>query len=166
MTITGQDICGLTDDGIFMATLENSKWEVVKENNCPKPLFTHGHGPVIVHLGENNYKLYAETYDVKEDEAYEITKVTKPLHVIYTKNDSSSSITEFENENYAREVNFLWANNELVSPAYESGFGDHMIFLPEYNLENQIMFINLNGFDNTDVPNGSPGIGIAVLINP
>ncbi len=172
MAITGQDYCGLTSDGIFMGQLIDEVWEVVQDSvGCPTPLFSHGHGPVLGHLGENRYKLYAETYELEEGESYQITEVTKPLKVIYA--DSSLSgptdfvdFEDFEDEGVAREVNFIWANGELLSPGYESGLGDHMIFYPDYNLENQIMFLNLNGFDNTDVPNGSPGIGVAYLVNP
>ena len=170
MAITGQDNCGQTDDGIFMGILSDTGWETVKEDGCPRPLFTHGHGPIVVHMGQNQYKLYAETYELEPGESYSITEVTKPLQLIYADGsltDSSNvEISDFEDESLAREVNFLWANGQPVSPAYESGFGDHMIFLPTSNLNHQIMFLNLNGFDNTDVPNGSPGIGVAVLLNP
>lgn len=173
MGITGQDQCGLTGDGIFMGQLIDGIWEVTQDSvGCPIPLFTHGHGPVLGHLGEERYKLYAETYELEEGESYQITEVTKPFKLIYADSSLSGStdsvdFEDFENEEVAREVNFIWANGDLVSPGYESGFGDHFIFYPDYHLENQIMFLNLNGFDNTDEGyRGSPGIGVAYLVNP
>lgn len=173
MAITGQDRCDLTDDGIFMGQFIDGVWEVVKDSvGCPIPLFSQGHGPIVGHLGDNRYKLYAETYELKEGESYQIKEVTKPLKMIYADSSLSGStdfvdFEDFEDEGVAREVNFIWANGELLSPGYESGLGDHMIFYPDYNLENQIMFLNLNGFDNTDEGHrGSPGIGVAYLVNP
>lgn len=160
MVITGEDICGETEDGFFFATYNNEKWTVMKNDNCAEPIVQHAHGPVLVNTNDGIYKLYGETYNVDQGQKYSITTVTKPFKMYY------GTINGFEDESLLRDVHFVWANGEIVSNGYESGFGDHMIYLPDNNLENQIMFLNLNGFDNTDLPAGSPGIGVAKLLNP
>ena len=132
----------------------------MKNDNCAEPIVQHAHGPVLVNTNDGIYKLYGETYNVDQGQKYSITTVTKPFKMYY------GTINGFEDESLLRDVHFVWANGEVVSNGYESGFGDHMIYLPDNNLENQIMFLNLNGFDNTDLPAGSPGIGVAKLLNP
>jgi hypothetical protein len=48
----------------------------------------------------------------------------------------------------------------------ESGLGDHMIYVPSQNLQEQYMYLNLGGADNPDWAKKSAGFGIAELINP
>lgn len=165
ITITGGDSCGTTDDGIFFARFRSGGWEVKKdEDGCAIPLFHEAHGPVVTHLGETRYKLYAET----KPELYEEGDI-KPFRVIYADGSLFESeevdFEDFEKESLAREVNFVWPNGKVVSGGSETGFADHFIFLPDSNLENQIMFMNIGGRDNVVYPGISRGIGVAYLLN-
>jgi hypothetical protein len=168
MIITGEDTCGLTTNGLFMSIYNGVNWNTVKDdNNCAKPIARFAHGPVIVDLSKSTYKLYYEdetTFRYGGDKE-------KPMKMIYANakisgSESTIDSDDFEVEGFARDVNFLWPNGELISAAQESGFGDHYIYMPNNSLDFQVMYLNLNGFDNYDNPSPSPGIGMAVLVNP
>ena len=164
MIITGADSCGATIDGQFYATWNGTQWQVEKDpSGCAKALALNGHGPVVVHLGATRYKLYYE--------ARTAAQIDKPLHVFYADGTLSGDNTRVEFEDWesaeaAREVHFLWPNGDPVSAADESGLGDHFIFFPTGEPSTQIMYMNLRGLDNSSNPGASPGIGMAVLVNP
>ncbi len=164
MVITGADLYGQTMDGQFYAVWDGGRWIVDKDaSGCARPLATNGHGPVGVHLGASRYKLYYEDTTAGRDE--------KPLRLIYADGSQTGegAFIEFEDwepDVYARDVHFLWPNGDPVNAAAESGLGDHFIFLPSGNPDEQIMYMNLGGLDNSESRGPSLGIGMATLINP
>ncbi len=160
MVITGADVCNQTTNGLFYAVWDGSQWNTEKDGSCPRPLVLSGHGPVIVHLGGDNYKLYYEDSTNGNN--------AKPLHLIYASGgaDGQVAFEDWENESAAREVNFLWPDGTPLNPEEESGLGDHMIYLPNGDTSLQVMYMNLGGFDNAEWNQPSAGLGIAVLLNP
>ena len=158
MVITGEDTCSATRDGLFYAQWNGEDWLVEKDDkDCPVPLALQGHGPVLLHLGEDKYKLYYEEYTVAGERSQ------KPLRMFYT---SGNNFEDFENYKEARDVHFLWPNGEELSIYEESGLGDHFIYLPTLDLDLQYMVLNLGGMDDDSPNEGSNGIGLAILINP
>lgn len=168
MVITGSDECEQTRDGLFYANWTPFVWEVVQEEDCAKPLVMNAHGPVIVHLGESRYKLYYENYLYADEMKGRF--ISKPFRVIYGNGElddtSGVSYDDWESEEDAREVTFLWPDGTILSAAEEAGLGDHMIWVKDGDLQMQWMYMNLGGFDNADWGRGSAGIGRAVLLNP
>ena len=164
MVITGADSCGLTLDGQFYAVWDGGRWIVDKDTSgCARPFATNGHGPVVVHLGASRYKLYYEDTTAGRDE--------KPLHLIYADGARTGEDTLIEFEDWepaasAHDVHFLWPNGDPVNATAESGLGDHFIFLPTGNPDEQIMYMNLGGLDNSESRGPSLGIGMATLLNP
>jgi len=166
ITITGGDSCETTNDGIFFARFRSGEWEVKKDGDgCAIPLFTYAHGPVVAHLGETRYKLYAEI----KPESYDEGDI-KPFQVIYADGSLFGSknvdYEDFEHESLARDVNFVWPNGEIVSEESGTGFADHFIFFPDSDPKNQIMYMNVGGLDHVIYPTFSRGIGVAYLVNP
>lgn len=167
MSITGADSCGLTSDGLFYAQWDGKQWNVeMKNNECAKPMVEDAHGPVIVHLGEARYKLYYEQIIGKFN-----VEPGKPLRVIYGNGEVTGSeltleFDDWELETQARDVTFLWPDGQQLTANEESGLGDHYIFVPNGELEEQRMYMNLGGRDD-DTPNeSSTGLGTALLLNP
>lgn len=161
MVITGEDRCGQTRDGLFYAIWDGKEWEVEMDEDCAAPLVLDAHGPVLVHMGESNYKLYYENYEYSDREKFLFD--TKPFRVLYT---SGTEFDDWENEADAREVYFLWPDGSLLDDQEEAGLGDHVIWSPDENLETQIMYMNLGGFDNLDWKQPPVGLGMAILLNP
>ncbi len=169
MIVTGEDECGYTRDGLFYAVWDGSDWLVEQEDGCATPLVSAGHGPVVVHMGEARYKVYYEMYDyVSGNEgAWE----SKPTQVLYadglrTGDENVVELADWEDEDLAREIHFLWPDGTLLTDDEEAGLGDHVIWLPEQSLEEQVMYMNLGGFDNPDWKKASAGLGMARLVNP
>ncbi|MBF0470118.1 MAG: hypothetical protein HQL48_01955 [Gammaproteobacteria bacterium] len=166
MVITGADSCGQTDNGLFLANyMGNNQWQVAEEDGCAKPLVRYGHGPVIVHLGGDRYKFY---YEYEADSQGTFSRDEKPLRMVYIDAgiDGKVTPTEIESETAARDVNFLWADGTLLTAAEERGLGDHVIHVADKDLNHQVMYMNLGGFDNQDWGEPSSGIGMALLLNP
>ncbi|MEE2908030.1 MAG: hypothetical protein VX527_09390 [Planctomycetota bacterium] len=163
MVMTGQDACGQTGDGLFYSVFDGASWSMDRdEAGCPRPLVLSAHGPVIQHLGAQQYKLYFE------NRAF--TDTGKPLHLIYADGADTGdpNVVEFEDwepESMAREVHFLWPDGSLVPQEYEPHFGDHVVFCPDGTLDVQYMYINVGGNDGPG-GGGSRGIGLAKLLNP
>lgn len=117
-------------------------------------------------MGGLKYKLYYEdegngTADRKH----------KPLRMIYVdgsiaKDSSLVDFDDWESSNDSRDVHFIWPDGTLMNSDDESGLGDHYIFMPDSNLDTQVMYLNLGGFDHEASPTASNGIGIANLVNP
>jgi hypothetical protein len=169
MVITGADECGATRDGLFYAVWSGRAWDVEQEEDCAMPLVEAGHGPVLVHLGEERYKLYYEHYQYADDKNNVWDR--KPFLVMYADGmmTGKEGIVEFgdwEDEADAREVEFVWSDGTTLTDDEEAGLGDHMIWLPEGTLNKQVMYMNLGGFDNKESPSASNGLGMAVLLNP
>ena len=164
MVITAADACGKTSNGLFLAQLESSGWNVAKTAaGCAAPLVEEGHGPVPVHLGGVRYKLYFE------DETNGHSG--KPLRLMYANGALSGDtgridFADWEAATQARQVTFLWPDGTPVSTEDESGLGDHMVLLPNDDLATQYMYLNLGGFDNANWNKASAGLGMAVLVNP
>lgn len=158
MIITGQDTCGTIRDGLFYSQWDGEDWIVrTDEDDCATPLALMGHGPVVLHLGGDNYKLYYEQYTAAE----EFTQ--KPLKMFYT---NGNDFEDFESYETARDVHFIWPNGSELSVYEESGLGDHFIYLPTLDLEQQYMVINLGGMDDDTPKEASTGLGLAILMNP
>lgn len=171
MVITGQDSCNQTRDGLFYGVWDGKNWNVETENGCAIPLVLDAHGPVIVHLGDTNYKLYYENYEYTDRTKNQYNYTVKPFRILYANGNKSGDpsiidVTDWENESEAREVYFLWPDGTLLDDQEEAGLGDHVIWSPNENLETQIMYMNLGGFDNQDWKQPPVGLGMAVLINP
>lgn len=169
MVITGQDACDQTRDGLFYAVLGDNEWTVNSFDGCAVPLVLDAHGPVLVHMGGLNYKLYYENYEYSDRERGIFD--SKPLRVIYAngsggRNSEHVEFVDWEVEDVAREVHFLWPDGTVLTDEEEAGLGDHMIWLPNNDLEIQQMHMNLGGFDNKEWSRASAGLGTAVLINP
>lgn len=159
MVITGADACGATENGLFYAVWDGGQWETVKDGECARVLVPKAHGPVVVHLGGDAFKLYYE------DESRGHTG--KPLHVIYAGGANGTlDFEDWEPVEAAREVHFLWPDGTVLDAEEESGLGDHMIYIPEGIPGPQVMYLNLGGRDNANWDGISMGIGIAVLVNP
>ena len=75
-------------------------------------------------------------------------------------------LEDWESEDDARDITFIWPNGKELNEYEESGLDDHFIFLPSSNQDLQIMYMNLGGFDNPRWGTGSHGIGMALLVNP
>lgn len=157
MIITGEDTCSATKDGLFYAQWDGNDWAVEADDSCPTPLALKGHGPVLLHLGEDSYKLYYEMYNSANDRS------KKPLKMFYT---GGNNFEDFESYENARDVHFLWPNGEELSDQQESGLGDHFIYMPTLNLDTQYMVMNLGGLDDDSPQEPSTGAGLAILINP
>lgn len=158
MIVTGEDTCGATRDGLFYAQWDGEDWLVNKdEEDCATPLALMGHGPVVLHLGEDNYKLYYEQYTSQQD------FTQKPLKMFYT---NGNNVEDFESYETARDVHFLWPSGEELTVYEESGLGDHFIYLPTLNLNEQYMVLNLGGMDDDTPKEPSTGLGLAILMNP
>lgn len=165
MVITGADSCGTTNDGIFYATWDTETWNVIKNDaECAKPLVPYAHGPVIVNIGEGQYKMYYE--DIMGN--LPVGSVAKPLRFITAdaRRTGDPTIVDFEDwDSYkdAGEVNFLWPDGTKLTDEEESGLGDHFIYMPD-GLASEVMYLNLGGYDNIDAPAASTGIGIALPV--
>ena len=162
MMITGGDECGQTNDGIFHADWDGNEWIVAKDaNGCAIPIAMSAHGPVIVHLGEDRYKLYYEARMGSPNQPN--NEIPKPLRVLYI--EGGSDVTNWEDESSAREVNFIWPDGTPFTDSEESGLGDHYIYCPTGTLSNQIMYLNMGGMDDPENQQVSRGVGMAVLLN-
>lgn len=164
MVITGQDTCGVTQDGLFYAQWDGTRWQVEKDTaGCARALVPYAHGPVVLHLGGTRFKLYYE------DRLTNGNHSNKPLRLVYGDGASSGGASleygDWEAYTSAREVHFVWPDGTEVSTGDESGFGDHSIFYPTDDPAVQFMFMNLTGLDGT-VAQASRGLGMAVLLNP
>lgn len=158
MVITGEDTCGATRDGLFYAQWDGEEWLVhADEEGCATPLALMGHGPVVLHLGDDNYKLYYEQYTSQED------FTQKPLKMFYT---DGNNFEDFESYETARDVHFVWPDGSDLSVYEESGLGDHFIYLPTVDLTRQYMVLNLGGMDDDTPKEPSTGLGLAILMNP
>jgi hypothetical protein len=169
MVITGKDTCDQTRDGLFYSVWDGKEWEIEGSRKCATPLVLDAHGPVIVHMGDARYKLYYENYEYTDTQKMRFDE--KPLRVMYANGAQSDDedtveFEDWEEEDLAREVHFLWPDGSMLNPDEEAGLGDHMIWLPENDLETQVMYMNLGGFDNKEWGRGSAGLGMAVLVNP
>lgn len=163
MVLGGTDTCGATQDGLFLAHYDGRAWAIDEAGACARVLVPDAHGPVLVHLGGVRYKLYYE------DQAKGRQK--KPLRVLYADGTRTGdpAVVEFEDWDRpadAREVHFRWPDGTLMDADAESGLGDHVVLSPTLRLEDQVMYMNLGGFDNGTSPGPSKGIGMAVLANP
>ncbi|MBF0220130.1 MAG: fibronectin type III domain-containing protein [Gammaproteobacteria bacterium] len=166
MVITAADSCEQTQNGLFLAHYEgNNQWQVAQESGCAKMLVRYAHGPVITYLGDGRYKVY---YEYETDSQGNMSREEKPLRMIYVDSgsDNRADIDEFEAEEIARNVNFLWADGTLLSKEEEMGLGDHVILTPSKDLQKQYMYMNLGGMDNQLWRKASAGLGMAVLLNP
>jgi len=162
MVITGDDACGKYSNALFYAVYDGSSWTVQTDSaGCAKALVPKAHGPVLVHLGSSQYKLYYE--DATNGNS------GKPLRLIYANGASSGTSSvdfdDWESSSYGRDVNFLWPDGTPLDAQDESGLGDHMIVTGD-SLATQTMFHNLGGMDNTKWATGSAGLGISRLLNP
>jgi hypothetical protein len=166
LVITGSDACGKTKNGLFYATYDGSDWNVIKDQSgCATRMVDYGHGPVVVHLGGSRYKLYYE------DELNATNHSGKPLRLVYADGSTTGDpkhveLDDWEPSSAAREVRFLWPDGTDVDVQSESGFGDHVIFMPTGSTDQQVMHMNLSGMDNANQPRASVGVGTANLINP
>lgn len=165
MVITGADECEQTEDGLFYAQWDGETWNAVKdEEGCAQRLVDNGHGPVLVHLEEDHYKLYYEEIELEAGEKrHDGILKGKPFRMIYS---DGTGFEDWESHELGREVHFLWPDGSMLSVQEEAGLGDHMIFLPTNELDWQLMVYNMNGHDNNDSPSSSQGLGMAVLMNP
>jgi hypothetical protein len=164
--ITGSDSCGISDNGLFYASYDGSNWNTKTDGGCATPMAKYAHGPVIQHLGASKYKLYYED-ETPVNGSSSASHEKKPLHLIYADGGSGSvQFEDWEQSSLAREVHFLWSDGVLLTANEESGLGDHMIYVPSGNLDEQYMYLNLGGFDNSDWAKPSVGTGIAKLLNP
>lgn len=75
-------------------------------------------------------------------------------------------VGDWEASSIARNVHFLWPDGSVLDAQDEAGLGDHMISMPAGTLDQQFMFVNLGGFDNTKWKAVSSGLGLARLLNP
>jgi len=160
MIVTGDDACGKYSNALFYAVYDGTDWTVQSDGSgCAKALVAKAHGPVLVHLGAAQYKLYYE------DQSGGMSG--KPLRLLYGNGAASGKVDfdAWESSASAREVYFLWPDGTLLDAQDESGLGDHMI-VSDSNLASQFMFHNLGGFDNAKSPSGSLGLGISKLLNP
>jgi hypothetical protein len=158
IVITGADDCGVTNDGLFYGEWIDDEWVLERnDDNCLKPLVDYAHGPVVVHLGGNRYKLYYEERDTDTFQA------RKPFHMIYLDLDDDVML---ETQDDAREVVFLWPDGTTLNESEEAGLGDHFISVIENDLDQQVMYMNLGGNDHVDDPGASQGVGQAILLNP
>lgn len=160
--ITGADECEQTRDGLFFATWDD-QWNVTKnDDGCAQMLVDAAHGPVIVSLGNNQYKLY---YEYRESN---LLSDAKPFHLLYAtaNEDGELTIDAWESQDDARDVHFLWPDGTLLADNEESGLGDHVIFMPTDDPMQQYMIMNLGGLDDSEWKAPSNGTGVAELINP
>ena len=158
MMITGGDDCGQTNDGIFHADWTGTDWSLGTDaDGCAKPVALNAHGPVVVHLGGNRYKLYYEERQESSDEP-------KPVRVLYI--DGGTDVEHWEPESAARDIQFRWPDGTPLTDAEESGTGDHVIYRPTGEPDYQVMYVNLNGRDNPEDSETSNGVGVAKLLNP
>ncbi|PJA46264.1 hypothetical protein CO174_00445 [Candidatus Uhrbacteria bacterium CG_4_9_14_3_um_filter_50_9] len=168
MILTGEDSCGQTRDGLFYSVFDGEDWNVQEEDGCAVPLVLDAHGPVIVHMGGDRYKVYYENYEYASADRSVKNVSSKPTRLLYANggDDGMVDLEDWEGEEVAREVHFLWPDGTVLDDQEESGLGDHMIWLPQNNLEEQVMYMNLGGFDNKNWIKPSAGLGMSVLVNP
>lgn len=164
MIITGDDACGLYRNSLFYAAWNGSQWiPVTDSKGCARPLVSKAHGPVVVPLGGARFKVYYE------DETNG-TQSGKPLRFIYSDGSltgtGSVEMDDWESSAKARDVHFLWPDGSLLDAQDEAGLGDHMVLTPAGTLDQQFMYVNLGGFDNSKWKAASSGLGLAVLLNP
>ncbi len=168
MLITGADSCEQINNGLFYAVWDGIDWIVEKDDEgCAEPVVQHAHGPVLVDLTPRTYKLYYE----QENEWSQDYTTPKPFQMIYadasrTGDSDIIDIEDWEESSLGRDVHFIWPNGEPMSDEQEPGLGDHYIYLPTNNLDEQIMYMNLGGFDDLTWNQESYGLGIAILVNP
>ncbi len=162
MFITGADSCGATRDGLFFASWYKNDWIIgTKDDGCAIPIVERAHGPVIVHLGGDNYKLYFE------HRLSDTSNQNKPFHILYASGaEGEILLSDWEDESESREVHFLWPDGTLMNLDNEMGLGDHQIFMPTHDLGEQYMLVNLGGLDDPTWERATAGIGVATLINP
>ena len=165
MIVTGADACGKTSNGLFHASWDGSKWTIATDSaGCAIPLVKAAHGPVLVPLGAARYKMYYEDETNGPESG-------KPLRLVYADASWSAAastidIGDWEATSMAREVHFLWPDGSLLDAQDEAGLGDHMVITPAGTLDQQFMFVNLGGFDNSKWKAASYGLGLAKLLNP
>lgn len=83
--------------------------------------------------------------------------------MFYTDGDN---FEDFESYETARDVHFVWPDGSDLTIYEESGLGDHFIYLPTLDLDQQYMVLNLGGMDDDSPKEGSTGLGLAILLNP
>ncbi len=164
LVATGADAAGQTDDGLFLAQWDGRRWSVARDGlGRARPLVLNAHGPVPCHLGGGRYKVYYEDASQGHQE--------KPFRVLYADlsrsgDPSLAEPADFESEDQARQVEFLWPDGSTLDASKESGLGDHAILLPTSDLDVQVLYVNLGGFDDSQDPGPSGGVGMAILVNP
>lgn len=156
--------CGGTQ-GVYYAVFDGTNWAMDKnDDGCPKQLIEEGHGPTLQHLGGARYKLYYESGNHTTD--YE-----KPLKVLYADGalTGDAAVVDFEDwetEDQAHDVTFLWPDNTELNSFQESALGDHDIMVAGDDLDLQYMTTDLGGTDDDTPTTGSEGLGYLVLVNP
>lgn len=132
---------------------------------CPK-FFTSMQAPTSVHLGGASYKLYyGDTSQMSGAITGSQLPYLGPHKVIYADGAVSgdTSVVDFadwENQDDARDLHFLWPSGTEMSETEEGYIDDFMMMAPTQDLDFQVMYMAIT--DGTV----SPTAAGAVLINP
>lgn len=147
------------------AVWDGSKWKVqYEQGGCPK-LFKNAQAAFPMHIGGKKFKMYYGDPSITTGKLNTNLPFLGPKKLIYA--DAASSgisnyvdFEDWENQQSARNVIFLWPNGDKLDDRAEGYIDDYHFMCPTGTLDLQVMYITIT--NGTEVPFTSA----AVLLNP
>ncbi|MBC7864307.1 MAG: hypothetical protein IAF38_15115 [Bacteroidia bacterium] len=152
------DSCTQLANKAGYANFDGTNWNYEFETGgCPK-MFLGMRCPSIVHMGGAKYKLYCGNNQTPQAAS---SDTLKPKFVMYAFGKRYPSFDDWEGMNLARNINYLWPNGTLLTPADESKMDDFTFFAPVAgDSDFQIKYTKM-------IPSsGPPFPGTTYLLNP
>lgn len=147
------------------AVWDGTKWNVqYLASGCPK-LFTSAQAAFPLHVGGARYKLYYGDPSITTGKGSSNLPFVGPKKLIYSDGAVSGDIArvdfeDWESQNAARDVVFLWPNGDKLNDTAEGYIDDYHFLVPTGNLDLQVMYLAIT--NGTEIPFASA----AVLLNP
>jgi hypothetical protein len=167
MVFTTDSISGCTTYGMNhgYAVWDGSKWNVQYESNgCPK-LFKSAQAAFPLHIGGLRYKLYYGDPSISTGRLSGQIPFLGPKKLIYADGLSTGTadrvdFEDWEGQDAARDVIFLWPNGDQLDATAEGYIDDYHYLMPTGSLDLQVMYMAISS--GPEAPIGAA----AVLLNP
>ncbi|MEI6209607.1 MAG: FG-GAP-like repeat-containing protein [Desulfuromonadales bacterium] len=160
--ITG---CSTSNMNHGYAVWDGSAWNVQYANDgCPK-LFKSAQAAFPMHLGGVRYKLYYGDPSITTGRLSSTLPFLGPKKLIYadgvlTGSAGTVDFEDWESQDTARDVLFLWPNGDQLDNTAEGYIDDYHFLAPTGSLDLQVMYLAIT--NGTEIPFGAA----ALLMNP